>query len=122
LELDIKLRFRAHALMQWLQKNSPPGVRELTPGIRSLQVHYNSQQISLADLLTHLQRGEIELSKLLTELSVPSRIVHIPLSWDDEACQQAIQKYAQSVRSNAPWCPSNLEFIRRINGLDSTQD
>jgi urea carboxylase len=26
------------------------------------------------------------------------------------------------VRPNAPWCPSNLEFIRRINGLDSVDD
>lgn len=121
LELDIKLRFRAHALMQWLQKNSLPGLREITPGIRSLQVHYNSQQISLADLLVHLQRGEQELSQQLAELSVPSRIVHLPLSWDDEACQQAIQKYMQSVRANAPWCPSNLEFIRRINGLEDIQ-
>ena len=24
----------------------------------------------------------------------------------------------QSVRPDAPWCPSNIEFIRRINGLD----
>jgi urea carboxylase len=29
----------------------------------------------------------------------------------------AIEKYTQSVRPDAPWCPSNLEFIRRINGL-----
>lgn len=122
LELDIKLRFRAHALMQWLQKNSLPGLRELTPGIRSLQVHYDSQTLSLAQLLDHLQRGEHELAQQLAELSVPSRIVYLPLSWDDEACQQAIQKYMQSVRANAPWCPSNLEFIRRINGLDSIQD
>ena len=122
LELDIKLRFRAHALMQWLQKNSLPGLRELTPGIRSLQVHYDSQTLSLAQLLDHLQRGEHELAQQLAELSVPSRIVYLPLSWDDEACQQAIQKYMQSVRANAPWCPSNLEFIRRINGLNSIQD
>jgi urea carboxylase len=27
----------------------------------------------------------------------------------------------QSVRSDAPWCPSNIEFIRRINGLDSVE-
>jgi urea carboxylase len=121
LELDIKLRFRAHALMQWLQKNPVAGLRELTPGIRSLQVHYNSQEISLSELLAHLQHGETELITQLSELSVPSRIVHIPLSWDDEACQLAIQKYIQSVRDNAPWCPSNLEFIRRINGLDSIQ-
>lgn len=122
LELDIGLRFRAHALMQWLQKNSLPGLRELTPGIRSLQVHYDSQALSLDDLLAHLHKGEAELIQQLAELSVPSRIVYLPLSWDDEACQQAIQKYIQSVRANAPWCPSNLEFIRRINGLDSIRD
>jgi len=22
------------------------------------------------------------------------------------------------VRADAPWCPDNIEFIRRINGLD----
>ncbi len=122
LELDITLRFRAHALMQWLQKNSITGLRELTPGIRSLQIHYDSQQLSLAQLLGHLELAEKTLTQQLAQLSVPSRIVHLPLSWDDEACQLAIQKYVQSVRSNAPWCPSNLEFIRRINGLNSIAD
>ena len=28
----------------------------------------------------------------------------------------------QSVRDDAPWCPSNIEFIRRINGLDSIEE
>jgi urea carboxylase len=28
----------------------------------------------------------------------------------------------QSVRADAPWCPSNIEFIRRINGLSSVED
>lgn len=122
LELDIKLRFRAHALMQWLEKNPLPGLRELTPGIRSLQIHYDSQQLSLDHMLAHLEYAEQSLIQQLSQLSVPSRIVHLPLSWDDEACQLAIQKYIQSVRANAPWCPSNLEFIRRINGLDSIDD
>jgi len=45
--------------------------------------------------------------------------VYLPLSWDDPATQLAIQKYTQTVRPDAPWCPSNIEFIRRINGLDS---
>jgi len=53
---------------------------------------------------------------------VPSRIVHLPLSWDDPATRLAIEKYMQSVRPDAPWCPSNIEFIRRINGLDSIED
>ncbi len=122
LELDIRLRFRVHALMQWLEQNSLAGLRELTPGIRSLQIHYDSQTLSLTELLAHLKHGEQALQSQLAQLTVPSRIVHLPLSWDDEACQLAIQKYIQSVRDNAPWCPSNLEFIRRINGLDSIDD
>ena len=58
----------------------------------------------------------------LDDIVVPSRIVHLPLSWDDPATQLAIRKYMQSVRPDAPWCPSNIEFIRRINGLDSIDD
>ncbi|GAA5315495.1 MAG: urea carboxylase [Candidatus Pelagadaptatus aseana] len=122
LELDIRLRFRAHALMQWLQQNPLDGLKELTPGIRSLQIHYDSQVIGHRALIDYLQQAEKILSTQLNELSVPSRTVHIPLSWDDEACRLAIEKYSQSVRANAPWCPSNLEFIRRINGLDSIED
>tara|TARA_R110000772_G_scaffold245757_1_gene359217 strand:+ start:13240 stop:16863 length:3624 start_codon:yes stop_codon:yes gene_type:complete len=120
-ELDIRLRFRAHALMQWLQQYSLPGLRELIPGIRSLQIHYDSQVLGHDALLAHLERGERELATQLAQLSVPSRIVHLPLSWDDEACRLAIEKYTQSVRKNAPWCPSNLEFIRRINGLEDIE-
>jgi urea carboxylase len=48
--------------------------------------------------------------------------VHLPLSWDDPQAKLAQQKYMQAVRPDAPWCPSNIEFIRRINGLDSIDD
>jgi len=117
--LDIRLRFRVHALMKWLNNNRLSGMEELTPGIRSLQVHYDSLQLDVDTLINHLQNAENELSKRLDELTVPSRIVNIPLSWNDDACQLAIDRYTQSVRKDAPWCPSNLEFIRRINGLES---
>jgi urea carboxylase len=117
-ELDIRLRFRAHALMRWLEQHPLPGMHELTPGIRSLQIHFDPKQLSHAALLDHLERAESELVSKLDALEVPSRVVHLPLSWDDPACREAIDKYVQSVRQDAPWCPSNLEFIRRINGLE----
>ena len=116
-ELDIERRFKVHALMLWFEENALPGIRELTPGIRSLQIHYDSQCVTLAQLLRHIDLAAKALVHG-SEVSVPSRVVHLPLSWDDEACRQAIEKYMQSVRPDAPWCPSNLEFIRRINGLD----
>lgn len=119
--LDIELRFRVHALMLWLQENPQQGVLELTPGIRSLQVHYDSQTVSLQQLVAMLDKAIASL-KNIEDLEVPARVVHLPLSWDDDACRLAIEKYMQSVRKDAPWCPSNIEFIRRINGLANVQE
>lgn len=119
--LDLRLRFRAHALMQWLREQALPGVRELTPGVRSLQIHFDPQQLPHTSLIEQIRRGETLLSQRLDQLQVPSRTLWLPLSWNDDACQLAVEKYMQSVRRDAPWCPDNLEFIRRINGLDSIE-
>ncbi len=97
------------------------GVIDLTPGIRSLQVHYQPETLSLANLLA-VVIGEWDAVCNAQDLKVPSRIVHLPLSWDDPACQLAIDKYMTTVRKDAPWCPSNLEFIRRINDLPNLDE
>lgn len=115
-ELDLVLRFKAHALMQAIEKKQLEGIVDLTPGIRSLQIHYQPEQLPL-DLLLKLVESVWNQVSSTQDITVPSRIVHLPLSWDDPACQLAIEKYMTTVRKDAPWCPSNLEFIRRINEL-----
>ncbi|MDP1929653.1 MAG: urea carboxylase [Thiobacillus sp.] len=121
LVLDLNLRFRVHALMTHLQAAAVPGILDLTPGIRSLQVHYDSRVLPLSQLMELLLAAEKALPAI-EDMQVPTRIVHIPLSWDDAATKLAIEKYMQSVRKDAPWCPSNIEFIRRINGLESIEE
>ena len=121
LVLDLNLRFRVHALMNWVKEQGIDGIVDLTPGIRSLQVHYDSRVIPQQQLVDALLHAEDALPPI-DEMEVPSRIVHLPLSWDDPSTQLAIDKYMQSVRPDAPWCPSNIEFIRRINGLESIED
>ena len=119
--LDIRLRFRVHALMLALQGQPIPGVLELTPGIRSLQIHYDNRELPLERLIARLDELDAGLRDS-QDLSVPARVVHLPLSWDDSSTRLAIEKYSRSVRADAPWCPSNIEFIRRINGLDSIDE
>ncbi len=119
--LDLNLRFRVQELLQWFEREKPEGIIDLTPGIRSLQIHYDSGRLSRTRLLKLLERAESSLPAL-DDLTIPTRTVHLPLSWDDPATRLAIEKYMQSVRPDAPWCPSNIEFIRRINGLDSVED
>ncbi|HEX5697497.1 MAG TPA: urea carboxylase, partial [Rhodoferax sp.] len=124
LQLDLTLRFLVHALMARVQTlrdaGQLPGVIDLTPGIRSLQVHYDPLTLPLTNLMDHLLQAQLGLSAS-TDIEVPSRTVWLPLSWDDPATKLAIEKYMQSVSADAPWCPSNIEFIRRINGLPDIQ-
>src|SRR5579863_5803340 len=119
--LDIELRLRVHALMSWLQAAAQSGIVDLTPGISSLQVHYDSRKLPLERLLDLLSTAESSLPAV-EDMTIDTRTVRLPLCWDDESTQLAIAKYMQSVRADAPWCPSNIEFIRRINGLDSALD
>jgi len=119
--LDLNLRFRVHALMEWVQANILQGILDLTPGIRSLQIHYDNHVLALEELLERLIIAENQLPAI-ADMQVPTRIVHLPLSWDDASTQLAIKKYMRSVNPKAPWCPSNIEFIRRINGLESIEE
>ena len=121
LVLDLELRMRVQGLLAALQALALPGVIDLTPGIRSLQVHFNPAELPRERLLEQIVQCDLALPAV-DDMVVPSRTVVLPLSWDDPQTRLAIEKYMQSVRPDAPWCPSNIEFIRRINGLDSIDD
>jgi urea carboxylase len=121
LVLDINLRFRVHGLMQAIEAARLPGVIDLTPGIRSLQVHVDHRVLPVA-ALAPLVDDLIAALPSVADMVVPSRIVHLPLAWNDSQTRLAIQKYETTVRPGAPWCPSNIDFIQRINGLDAARN
>ncbi len=121
LVLDIALRCWVHAIYLKMVELPMDEFIDLTPGIRSLQIHYDNRRFTPEQVIQKV----IEVCEHLPdveEMEIPSRIVHLPLSWDDPATREAIRKYIQSVRADAPWCPDNIEFIRRINGLESIDD
>jgi len=120
-KLDLSLRFRVHLLERKLREEKLPGIVDITPGVRSLHIHYDNRRLPRESLLDALDSFDATMPDL-SNITVPSRIVHVPLSWDDPAARLAQQKYMQSVRPDAPWCPSNIEFIRRVNGLSSIDD
>ncbi len=119
--LDLELRIRIHALMIELERMALPGVIDIVPGIRSLQLHFDGVTLTQTEALAALIDAEERLGGL-EDFTIPSRIIHLPLSWKDPAIYQTIAKYEEAVRDDAPWCPDNIEFIRRINGLDSIDD
>ena len=115
--LDLVLRFQVQALLDELQRartrrhrrsdaGHPLAADPLRPG-----AHHAARRSRLA-------AGRARALPSVDRMRLPSRIVHLPLSWDDPATQLATAALQQSVRADAPWCPDNIEFIRRINGLD----
>lgn len=119
--LDLGLRMRVHALQTRLAEEAPAGILDVTPGIRSLQIHTDASALRASELVGLLRELDDDLPPTYA-LEVPSREVHLPLSWDDPATRLAIERYMAGVRDDAPWTPWNIEFIRRVNGLDSVDD
>lgn len=119
--LDLGLRLRVHALAERVEAERPPGLLDLTPGIRSLQLRVDPDTLPVSHALALVQELERDLPPT-DELTVPSRTIRLPLSWDDPATREATERYMSGVRADAPWCPWNIEFIRRVNGLDTTED
>ncbi|MNZ28908.1 Acetyl-/propionyl-coenzyme A carboxylase alpha chain [compost metagenome] len=115
--LDLALRLRVHLLMEALKADPLPGLEELAPGVRSLQLRYDSRVLHQQTLLDHLLRLERGLGDVAS-LKVPTRIVHLPMAFEDSATLGAVTRYRETVRAEAPWLPNNVDFLQRINGLD----
>jgi urea carboxylase len=121
MRLDLELRVRVHALDQWVREHLGPGLVDATAGVRSLLVQVDGRRLGVRGAFGAVRTGLSELEDLVDH-PFPSRVVHLPLSWDDPATREAIDRYVHGVRADAPWCPWNIEFIRRVNGLDTVGD
>jgi urea carboxylase len=117
MELDLNLRVRVQLLEDWLKGNKAQGVVETSPGVRSLMIEYDPDVLHLEDLLKLVGQAETELQSQARGGKLPSRILHLPIAFDDSSTNEAIQKYTKSIREKAPYLPSNMEFIARNNGV-----
>jgi urea carboxylase len=119
--LDLRSRVRVHLLREALDAAAPAGLLDLTPGVRSLHIQHDPDRLPATELLHILSALEAQLPAP-DSLTVPGRIVRLPLAWRDPLAMSAVARYQASVRADAPWCPDNIEFIRRINGLAGEDD
>ena len=123
MHLDLRYRFRVHFLIEELKINNPiNGILEYSPGVRSLQIRYDSRIIHQNDLLIKLIEAEDNLPTDENQIRIKSRIIYLPLTFEDSATLDAVKRYRETVRQSAPWLPNNIDFIQRINGLQSRDD
>lgn len=115
-ELDLTVRVWVHLLAQALRLEHPEGVAEIVEGVRSLLVAVDSSRLGLDELAKQLVLLVARLGDPSTVV-LPAREVTLPITFDHPEAHEAMRRYATSVRPDAPWCPDNVEFIRRVNDL-----
>ncbi len=120
-ELDLTVRVWVHLLAQALRADQPDGVTEIVEGVRSVLVAVDSARLGLEVLAKHLAVLAGTLDDPATAV-LPAREVTLPIAFDHPEAHEAMRRYAASVRPDAPWCPDNVEFIRRVNDLDERDD
>jgi urea carboxylase len=119
--LDLTVRVWVHLLAEALRARALPGVVELVEGVRSMLVKVDPSRLSLEEV-AHLLGDLAPDVPDPTEVVLDVREVTLPLCLDHPEAHEAMARYARSVRPDAPWCPDNVEFIRRINDLRERTD
>ncbi|KAJ1514319.1 hypothetical protein HMI54_014276 [Coelomomyces lativittatus] len=116
-DFDMFFRFYVQAFCLQLEthKLHEDGIGTLVTGVRSVQVQFH-RPMNQAILL---KLCALILSTLELPATLPSRIVYLPFYFDDPYSKLAVERYMETVVSDAPWLPSNIEFLRRANGLDN---
>jgi len=121
MELDLTVRVWVHLLAEALRADRPVGVTEIVEGVRSVLVAVDDARLRLADLADHLASLAPGLADPAA-VTLPVREVTLPIAFDHPEAHEAMRRYATSVRPDAPWCPDNVEFIRRVNDLAERDD
>lgn len=81
-------------------------------------IEYDLRKLPLANLLEILDRAEAELpDAAIRNALLPSRILHLPMAFEESKSLEAISKYMKSVRSDAPYLPSNVDYVAANNGI-----
>ena len=123
--LDLTVRARIHLLHRELTARgllgAAAGVPENVEGVRSLLLGFDPSRIDPRQLAERIGEGWVATPDP-AGVELPVREVTMPICFDDPDAHEAMHRYQRGVRPDAPWCPDNVEFIRRVNGLSSRDE
>jgi urea carboxylase len=118
--LDLDIRLRGHLLASALLERAD-GIAECVEGVRSILFKVDPARSDLRTLTGRIVDAWHDLPDP-RDVTIEAREVLMPIAFDDASVHEAMSRYATGVRPDAPWCPDNVEFIRRINGLPERDD
>ncbi|KAI0339186.1 urea carboxylase [Trametopsis cervina] len=117
-KLDFHVRARVHAFEQAVRNMNVKGVWALCPCIRSTMVRFDPALVAQSDVLEALVKAEKSLPDSVHELVFEGRKITFPIVLDDPWTKDALNRYMLSIRDEAVYLPSNIDYLARNNGLE----
>jgi urea carboxylase len=116
-EMSLEAFFKGMAICDALQKRRLAGVSEVCPANASYLVRFDPDVIRPDDMLRTLKAIEAELGS--AELELPTRIVEIPVLYNDPWTRETLMRFRE--RHQDPKS-TDIEYAARINGHKSVDD
>ncbi|KAJ7032905.1 allophanate hydrolase subunit 2-domain-containing protein [Mycena alexandri] len=122
LALDFSLRARVHAFETILKQRNIPGILAFCPCVRSTMCHFDPTVISQSDVVAHILDVQNAMPHSMDDMTFPGRRLIFPIVLDDRWSREALQRYMNSIRDKAVYLPSNVDYLARNNGLDTSKE
>ena len=120
IKMDLNLSYRIHCLIQLVEQYQTIGIVEMSQGVRSVLVEFDSYKISQSMLLKTLLAYEEQIY-FDENWKVDSKVFKLPVTFEDSKTIECVKRYEETIRSKAPWLPNNVDFIAGVNNM-SHQD
>lgn len=98
----------------------PQGIGLITdavPSFTSVLVQYDSRRLTVHGVIDCC-RATLEQLRYPLDFELPSRLIRIPVAYNDRWTRACYEDYCQTVKSIEP----NVELVARLSGLNSIDD
>jgi urea carboxylase len=110
--MEMRLNLQAIQLGNRLLEAGLPGAVETLPMFVSVLVHYDSLELPLQHLQDTI-RGLWREIRAEHDVTVPSRLVELPVLYQDPWTRECVESYARTIKP----IEDNPGFVARVNGL-----
>lgn len=110
--------FRMLAINDLLLAKNIKGLIETVPGIRTNLLHFDPAEIGARQLIDIVKEAESSMPTI-DDVVLESRIIHLPIAFEDSETKKSVAKYVKEVRPGAPNVIDgyNIEYMAMCNGV-----
>ncbi|MDR1136203.1 MAG: allophanate hydrolase subunit 1 [Clostridiales Family XIII bacterium] len=109
--------FRILAADAKIKRKNAHGLIETLPSLRANMIHFDPTVLSPQKLIDMIKEIEESIPGV-DDMVIESRIITLPIAFEDSQTKKAVELYLKQVRPDAPNCADgyNLEYMAICNG------